>query len=282
MPLQEGVRSRLRTNRGSNEVLESRSTSLFIIQQPFVNHPSLESSMNMNKHTKSKQIWKPLTGAAVAAAAVAAMALGAGATAASAAPTTDFTTGHTDIVSVACDSDGELTVNTFREDIGYIPQGTSTIGDYRFLFDQSDSPDGAITFNEANQQWTISGDEALEDEIPFVGFQYTRADSAEDCPASVSFDVSKVEGDGAVNDGDATFVGNESVTGSTSSADGNTDKVTVWRPGTPDKPSHEHGPWYLNAPAEGGDFTLKFNTYRGNNTTPEATVIEPVHFRVQP
>ena len=229
----------------------------------------------MNKHTKSKQIWKPLTGAAVAAAAVAAMALGVGATSASAA-TTDITAGHTDIVSVACDSSGQLTINSYHEDRGVIQP--SAIGNYRFLFDESNSPLNTISYS--NGTWTITGDEDYEDDIPFVGFQYTRADSSLRCPNSVSFDVSKVAG--AANAGDATFVGNESVTGSTSSAAGNTDKVTVWRPGSNAGPSHEHGPWYLNAPAAGGDFTLQFNTYLDDDTTPYPTAIAPVHFRVQP
>lgn len=209
-------------------------------------------------------------------AAAGAMAL-AGAGAANAAPTADpVTSGHTDIVSVSCNASGVLTVDTFREADGHIAPGD--IGDWSFLFDDSASPAAAISY--ASNVWTVSGDEALEDDIPFIGFQYASAASAAFCPSSVSFDVSKSAT--GTNTGDATFTANDAAHGSTSSAAGDTGKVTVYRPGSGLGASHQHGRWAFNGPSTGGSYSLKFDTFRGTSTTPIATAIDPVQITVQP
>lgn len=222
------------------------------------------------------------TGASLLTAGV--LALG-GAVAATAAPdstaaadaaTTTFTAGHTDIVSVACDANNRITVDTFREDGGHI--SPANIGNYRFLFDDSNSPADAITYS--NGTWQISGIEQYEDNLPFIGFQYTEALNPA-CPASVSFDVAKVSG--AANAGDAVFTANDAVAGSTSSATGDTSRVTLWKPGSgANRPSHEHGPWTLSAPAAGGNFTLSFTAYRGGTNAQIGSTIAPVNLRVQP
>jgi|GEM_PF-3581022 len=208
-------------------------------------------------------------------AAVGAMAF-AGAGAANAAPATTVTSGHTDIVSVSCSASGVLTVDTYREADGHIAPGD--IGDWPFLFDDLDSPVAAISY--ASNTWTVSGGEQYEDEIPFIGFQYASAGSAAFCPSSVSFDVSKSTT--GTNTGDAVFTANDAANGSTSSAAGDTNKVTLYRPGSGLGASHEHGQWTFNGPSSGGDYTLRFETFRGTSTTPIATVIDPVHIHVQP
>jgi hypothetical protein len=209
------------------------------------------------------------------------LALG-GAMAANAAPdsnaaaTTTVIAGHTDIVSVACDANNRITVDTFREDGGHI--SPANIGNYTFLFDRS-AINIPAAFWYANGMWTATGDERYEDDLPFIGFQYTEALNPA-CPASVSFDVAKVSG--AANAGDAVFTANDAVAGSTSSAAGDTRRVTLWKPGSgANKPSHEHGPWTFAAPASGGDFTLQFTAYLASSNQSLGSAISPVHIRVQ-
>lgn len=187
---------------------------------------------------------------------------------------TTFTSGHTDIVSVSCNSIGVLTINTYREDIGHI--NPNNIGDHILSYNLSKS-NGGLSYK--SNLWTASGDGTYEDDIPFIGFQYAKADSDLLCPESVSFDVSKVTD--AANTGNATFTANNPIVGNTSSTPNDTNKVTLWKPGTNDKPSHAHGTWTFEGPASGANYTLKFDTYRENSTTSMST-ISPVRIQVQP
>lgn len=207
-----------------------------------------------------------------------ALTLGLGATAAHAAT---FSAGHTDIVSVSCAS-GVLTVDTNREAEGSIP--ISQIGTHTFLYDDSDAAaagaPAAITVNGSGL-WTASGDEAFEEAIPFVGFQYASATGA-GCPASISVDVRRAAG---TNAGNASFAAESNPdgtgSGSTSSASTSSTRVTVWKPGTAGKASHVHGTWTFQGPATGGTYTLGFDVYKAGSTAVQASV-SPVNIRVQP
>lgn len=220
---------------------------------------------------------RTILGAATVAG-LSALSLGLGASAANAAI---YDAGHTDIVSVSCAS-GVLTVDTYREDGGHIP--TSQIGTHTFLYDDSDAtaagaPD-ALTYNGSGL-WTASSNEAYEDAIPFVGFQYASATGA-GCPASISVDVFKASG---INAGNASITANPNPDGtspgSSSSAPSSSSRVTVWKPGTAGKQSHVHGDWTFQAGASGGNFTVGFNVYKAGSTAVQATV-SPVNIRVQP
>lgn len=215
---------------------------------------------------------------AAAIAGLSAVSLGLGASAANAAT---FSAGHTDIVSVSCAS-GVLTVDTYREADGHIP--TSQIGTHTFRYDDSDAAaagaPAALSYNGSGL-WSASGDEAFEEAIPFVGFQYASATGA-GCPASISVDVFRAAGP---NSGNASFTAelnpDGTGAGSTSSASTSSSRVTVWKPGTAGKASHVHGDWTFQGPATGGDYTLGFTVYKAGSTAAQATV-SPVTIRVQP
>ncbi|WP_314451017.1 hypothetical protein [uncultured Microbacterium sp.] len=201
------------------------------------------------------------------------LTLGMGASAANAAT---FTAGHTDIVSVSCDS-GALTIDTYREDGGHIPP--SQIGTHSFLYDDSAAPAAAITYSSG--AYRVSSNEIYEEDIPFIGFQYASA-TGSGCPASISVDVLKASG---TNSGNASITGEANpdgtATGSTSSANTSTSRVTVWKPGTAGKLSHVHGEWTFQGPQSGADFTLGFNVYKAGSTAVQGS-ISPVKIRVQP
>jgi len=199
----------------------------------------------------------------------------AGAAGAQAGPLpTSVLTGHVDAVSIFCDEFADLTIGTVigeGEEGQFIP--TSEVDGYEFDYDRNIENTTPDAFHFDSPNWIAAEDELFEDDIPFVGFQYTDALS-EDCPATIEIDA--VAAAGATNTGDASFT---SDAGDTSTA--GSSRVVLTNPNIADFNttfSHIHGEWSFGGTGGGaGAYDIEFDVYDGNG---QVATVSPFQFRV--
>jgi hypothetical protein len=173
--------------------------------------------------------------------------------------------GHVDIVAIICHGEDDFTLQTNIGEDDPIELPQNEIGDYEFAYDVGSAAMSRVD----NKWWVASGEEEDEDLIPFLGFQYFVED--EFCPASVQIDARRAPG--LPNTGRAVFTANDPLAGSTSTAWGNTSKVTLGG----SAPSHVHGEWAFRGPIGGGVYNIAFDVYDSANLI---GTVSPVHITV--
>lgn len=226
-----------------------------------------------------------------AAAAAAGFLLLSGAGAANAAATIPVPSGHTDLVEVECalDDNGipEYAVGTHIEHdgIGHVPNGTSVLSDYVFVYDRSDSanpsapPASFLTYAPITGTfgtWTSSGLAAAEDSIPAIGFHYEPESDL--CDETITIDLQNAPG----SSGRVSFTSNAPAPGFTSNGSTGTIAAGVVTLGNPLVSSsfaeHIHGTWTFSGSAAGQTYPLRFAVSIPSQGT---SILSTAYLRVQ-
>lgn len=180
--------------------------------------------------------------------------------------------GHTDVVEVHCDAQGNIELESHIEYAGIGHIDPADIADYPFIYSKATA---GTALAENGGTWTASGKEEDEDKIPYVGFKYEADALPGVCPWAFTVDV--VPSAGSSNPGEAKFVANIGINGQSSTADAT--RVVLYHPLSSFK-EHVHGEWIFSGAPAGGSYDLDFNVYKNYEQTPVGSV-QGARFTVQ-